>query len=80
MGEKNYTVWVMNGCMWSNGGIILTGEKLNPGRKTLYFVGDGWMSVEQWWNDTNRGKLKYWEKSLYSVCDRRMDACGEIVE
>jgi hypothetical protein len=20
--------------------------------------------TEQWWNDTRRGKLKYWEKSL----------------
>jgi hypothetical protein len=22
------------------------------------------MSVEHWWNDTDRGKLKYWEKNL----------------
>jgi hypothetical protein len=22
------------------------------------------MSVEQWWNDTDRGKLKYWEKNI----------------
>jgi len=22
------------------------------------------MSMEQWWNDTDRGKLKCWEKSL----------------
>ena len=20
------------------------------------------MSMEQWWNDTDRGKLKYWDK------------------
>jgi hypothetical protein len=20
--------------------------------------------MEQWWNDTDRGKLKYWEKTL----------------
>jgi hypothetical protein len=20
--------------------------------------------MEQWWNDTDRGKLKYWEKNL----------------
>jgi hypothetical protein len=69
----------MDGCVWSNGGMILTGEKLNHGRKTLNYVGYGWMSVEQWWKDTNRGKLKYWEISLYSVCDRRMDACGAMV-
>jgi hypothetical protein len=49
-------------------------------RKTFYCVGDGWMSVEQCWNDTNRGKLNYWEKSLYSVGDRRMDAFGAMVE
>jgi len=22
------------------------------------------MSVEQWWNDTDRGKLKYWGKNI----------------
>jgi hypothetical protein len=22
------------------------------------------MSVEQWWNDTDRGKLKYWEINI----------------
>ena len=22
------------------------------------------MSTEQWWNDTDRGKLKYWEKII----------------
>jgi len=27
-------------------------------------VVDGWMSMEQWWNDTDRGKLKYWEKNI----------------
>ena len=36
VGEKHYTVWVV----------------------------DGWMSVEQWWNGTDRGKLKCWEKSI----------------
>jgi hypothetical protein len=23
--------------------------------------------MEQWWNDTDRGKLKYWEKKPVSV-------------
>ena len=27
-------------------------------------VVDGWMSVEQRWNGTDRGKLKYWEKHI----------------
>jgi len=22
------------------------------------------MSMEQWWNGTDRGKLKYWEKNI----------------
>jgi len=22
------------------------------------------MSMEQWWNDTDRGKLKYWEQNI----------------
>ena len=25
------------------------------------------MSMEQWWNDTDRGKLKYWEKKSFAV-------------
>ena len=24
----------------------------------------GWMSMEQWWNGTDRGKLKCWEKNI----------------
>jgi len=86
----------MDGWVWSNSGMILTGEYWSTGRKTLYSVGvrwmneygsmvewywqvktevlgekyytawvlDGWMSMEQWWNDTDRGKLKYWEKYI----------------
>ena len=38
------------------------------------WVVDGWMSMEQWWNDTDRGKLKFWEKKRYtaSVIDEWM--------
>jgi len=36
LGEKHYTVWVV----------------------------DGWMSMEQWWNDIDRGILKCWEKNI----------------
>ena len=25
------------------------------------------MSMEQWWNGTDRGKPKYWEKNRYTV-------------
>jgi len=28
------------------------------------WVVDGGMSMEQWWNDTDRGNLKYWERNL----------------
>ena len=45
--------------------MLLTGETEVLGEK-LYtaWVIDGWMSMEQWWKDTDRGKLKYWEKNL----------------
>jgi len=51
---------VVDGWIWSNGGMILTGENLSTGRKTFYSLSDRWMDIEQWWNDTDRGKLKYW--------------------
>jgi len=86
----------MDEWVWSNGGMVLTGEYWSTGRETLYSVGgrwmdeygamvewywqgktevlgekhyivwvvDEWMSMEQWWNDTDRGKLKYWEKNI----------------
>jgi hypothetical protein len=82
--------------VWSNGGMILTGENWSTVRGTLYSVCgrwmneygamvewywqkktevlgeehytacvvDEWMSMEQWWNDTDRGKLKYWERNI----------------
>ena len=31
------------------------------------WVVDEWMSMEQLWNDTDRGKLKYWEKKHYTA-------------
>ena len=27
-------------------------------------VVDEWMCMEHWWNETDRGKLKYWEKNI----------------
>jgi hypothetical protein len=38
------------------------------------------MSVQHWRNDTDRGKLKYWEKTLYSVGGRWMNEYGALVE
>ena len=45
--------------------MILTGKTEVLGEKhcTVWVV-DGWMSMEQWWNDTDRGKLECWEKNL----------------
>ena len=46
----------MDGWVWSSGGMILTGETEVLGEKhyTAWVV-DGWMSMEEWWNDTDRG-------------------------
>ena len=43
--EKNIIQrgWLMDGCIWSNGGMVLTGENCSIGRKTLYSVGGRWM-------------------------------------
>jgi len=86
----------MDEWVWSNGGMVLTGENRSAGRETLYSVGgrwmdgygamvewywqgktevlgqkhyrvwvvDGWVDMEQWWNDTDRAKLKNWEKKI----------------
>ena len=45
--------------------MVLTGETEVLGEKhyTAWVV-DGWMSVEKWWNGTDRGKLKCWEKNI----------------
>ena len=45
--------------------MVLTGETEVLGEKhyTVWVV-DGWMSMEQWWNGTDGGILKYWEKNI----------------
>ena len=102
----------MDGWVWSNGGMILTGENWSTGRKTLYsvvcrwmneygamvewywqgktevlgekhytaWVVDEWMSMEQWWNGTDRGNWSAGRKTLYSVGGRWMDEYGAMVE
>ena len=52
----------MNEWVWSNGGMILTGENWSTGRKTLYSVGGRWMSMAQWWNDTDGITKVLWGK------------------
>jgi len=45
--------------------MILTGETEILGEKHyIAWMVDEWMSVEQWWNDTDRGKLKSCEKNI----------------
>jgi len=49
----------------SNGRMVLTGEIEVLGEKhCTVSVVDGWISMEQWWNGTDRGKLKCWEKNI----------------
>jgi hypothetical protein len=49
----------------SNGGMILTEETEVLGEKHyIVWVVNGWMTVEQSWNGTDRGKLTYWEKNI----------------
>jgi len=38
-------------------------EVLGEKHYTAWVV-DGWMSMEEWWNNTDRGKLNYWEKNI----------------
>ena len=45
--------------------MVLTGETEVLGeKKYTVWVVDGWMSMELWWNDTDKRKLKYWEKNI----------------
>jgi len=45
--------------------MILTGETEVLGEKySTACVVDDWMSVENGWNDTDRGKQKYWGKNI----------------
>ena len=45
--------------------MILTGETEALGEKHYTScVVDECMSTERWWNDTDRGKLKYWWSKL----------------
>ena len=44
--------------------MVLTGETEVLGEKHyIAWVVDGWMSMEQWWNGTDRGN-KCWEKNI----------------
>ena len=55
----------MDECVWSNGGMILTG-KTEVLREKHYaaWVVDEWMSMEQWWNDTDMWQPMSYEKKV----------------
>ena len=38
------------------------------------------MSMEHWWNDTDIGKQKYWEKNIKERSGRCMNEYGALVE
>ena len=71
----------MNEWVWSVGGMILTGvtEVLGEKHYTAWVV-DEWMSMEHWWNDTDRGNWSTGRKTLYSVGGRWMNEYGALVE
>jgi len=66
--ERNlYNVCVVGEwmCVWSNGGIVLTRETEVLGEKHyIVWVIVDWICMEQLWNCTDRGKLKYRERNL----------------
>ena len=67
LGEKQYTACMVDEWMSiSNGGMILTGKTEVLGEKHTAWVVDEWMSMEQWWNDTDRGKPNYSRKTCPS--------------
>jgi len=45
--------------------MVLTEETEVLGEKQYTaWVVDGWMGMEQWWNDSDSGKQRYWERNL----------------
>ena len=71
----------MDGWVWSNGGMLLTGETEVLGKKHYStWVVDGWMSMEQWWNHTDRGHRSAGRKTFYNMGGRWMDEYGAMVE
>ena len=54
-------------------------EVLGEKHYTAWVV-DEWMSMEQWWNDTDRGICSTGRKTLYCVGGRWMNEYGAMVE
>jgi hypothetical protein len=81
--EKNIIQrrWYMNEWVCSIGGMILIGETEVLGEKhyTASVVYE-WMSMEHWWNGTDRGNWSTGRKALYSFGGRWMNEYGALVE
>ena len=69
----------MDEFVWSNGGVILTGETEVLGEK-LYtvWVVDWWKFMEHWLINTDRENRYNGRKILFSVGGRWMNAYGEL--
>jgi hypothetical protein len=37
------------------------------------------MFVEQWWNDTAKVKMKYWEENIFECGGKGMDVNGALL-
>jgi hypothetical protein len=57
-GRWMYGYWALVELYWQ-GKTEVMGEK----HYIVWVVGE-WMSMEHWWNDTDRGKLKFWERNI----------------
>ena len=67
LGEKHYTASVVDEWIWNIGAMLLTGETEVLGEKHYTaLVIDEWMSMEHWWNGTDRGNWSAGWKTLYS--------------
>ena len=66
---RQFVLLVRATCRWNEYGAVVEwywqgkAEVLGEKHYTAWVV-DGWMSMEQWWNDTDRGKLKCWERNI----------------
>ena len=61
---------------WTVGqfGFHFSAVLFNDAASCWYYIApvmDEWMGMEHWWNDTDRGKLKYWEQNILLAISRK---------
>jgi len=56
------------------------GKQVLGEKRYSALVVDEWMSMEQWWNATDKGKWNARRKTLYSVGGRWMNEYGAVVD